>query len=110
MVGSRRRKWRQQQKRYSYRKGAVWRAALHEALLPTSIYYVRMYIEGVDMSQPTKRAPLRVGIIGAGWPGERHAEGYLADGAAQVVAISDLEPARRAAFAARYGATRTYAD
>jgi predicted dehydrogenase len=62
------------------------------------------------LSQPIKRAPLRVGIIGAGWPGERHAEGYLADGAAQVVAISDLEPVRRAAFAARYGATRTYAD
>src|ERR1041384_4815708 len=62
------------------------------------------------MTQPTKRAPLRVGIIGAGWPGERHAEGYLASGEAQVVAVSDLEPARRAAFAAQYAVPTTYAD
>src|SRR5258705_7433597 len=62
------------------------------------------------MTQPTKRAPLRVGVIGAGWPGERHAEGYLASGEALVIAISDLEADRRAAFARRYDVTRTYAD
>jgi predicted dehydrogenase len=62
------------------------------------------------MTQPTKQAPLRVGVIGAGWPGERHAEGYLAGGAAVVVAVSDLEASRRAAFAKHYDVPRTYAD
>lgn len=54
--------------------------------------------------------PLRVGVIGAGWPGERHAEGYLASGAARVVAIADLEAERRAAFARQFGVPRAYAD
>ena len=63
-----------------------------------------------SVSESSNHAPLRVGIIGAGWPGERHAEAYLASGAAQVVAVSDLEPARRAACAARYGVPRAYAD
>jgi predicted dehydrogenase len=62
------------------------------------------------MTQSTKRAPLRVGVIGAGWPGERHAEGYLASGEALVIAISDLEADRRAAFARQFDVTRTYAD
>jgi predicted dehydrogenase len=62
------------------------------------------------MPQPSKSAPLRVGVIGAGWPGERHAEGYLASGEAQVVAVSDLEAARRAAFATHYAVPTTYAD
>src|SRR5262245_32777284 len=62
------------------------------------------------MTQPSKPTPLRVGVIGAGWPGERHAEGYLASGLAQVVAVSDLEPARRAAFATEYAVLRSYAD
>jgi predicted dehydrogenase len=62
------------------------------------------------MTQPAKPAPLRVGVIGAGWPGERHAEGYLASGLAQVVAVSDLEAARRAGFAASYAVPTTYAD
>ena len=53
--------------------------------------------------------PIRIGIIGAGWPGERHAEGYMA-AEAQVVAISDLEEKRRKQFAATYNVSRTYAD
>jgi predicted dehydrogenase len=62
------------------------------------------------MTQPSKHAPLRVGVIGAGWPGERHAEGYLASGEALVLAIGDLEADRRAAFARQYHVARTYAD
>jgi predicted dehydrogenase len=62
------------------------------------------------MTQPTKRAPLRVGVIGAGWPGERHAEGYLLSGTGQVLAVSDLEAGRRAAFARQFDVPRTYAD
>jgi predicted dehydrogenase len=52
---------------------------------------------------------LKVGVIGAGWPGERHAEGYLASGVATVVAVSDLEQARREAFAAHYDVAKSYA-
>lgn len=53
-------------------------------------------------SSSASGAPLRIGIMGAGWPGQRHAEGYRACDGAEVVAISDLDPERREAFAARY--------
>jgi predicted dehydrogenase len=61
---------------------------------------------------PTQKSqpPLQIGIIGAGWPGERHAEGYIASGQAQVVAISDLEPQRREQFSRQYQVPRTYGD
>jgi predicted dehydrogenase len=62
------------------------------------------------MTQSPNQTPLRVGVIGAGWPGQRHAEGYLASGLAQVVAVSDLEATRRAAFAKEYAVPKTYAD
>lgn len=62
------------------------------------------------MTTSTKRAPLRVGVIGAGWPGERHAEGYLAYEDAELVAIADLDDTRRAAFARQYNVPQTYAD
>jgi predicted dehydrogenase len=42
---------------------------------------------------------LRVGILGGGWPGQRHAEGFLASGAWQVVAVADADPLRREALA-----------
>ena len=41
------------------------------------------------MAQTTK-----VGIIGAGWPGRKHAEGYQAAGGFAVVAVADLIPSR----------------
>jgi len=53
--------------------------------------------------------PLRIGIIGAGWPGERHTDGYKACGA-QVVAVSDLNAARREKFAKAHEVPRTYAE
>jgi len=62
------------------------------------------------VSPLTTLSPLRVGIIGAGWPGERHAEGFLASGSAEVLAVSDLDPARRSTLASHYGVARTYAD
>jgi predicted dehydrogenase len=58
----------------------------------------------------SEKKPLRIGVIGAGWPGERHAEGYAASGDALVVAVSDLEENRRAEFAARYNVPSAYAD
>jgi predicted dehydrogenase len=62
------------------------------------------------MPTSTSTPPLRVGVIGAGWPGERHAEGYEAIGSAKVVAVSDLDAPRRTAFASLYRVPRTYAD
>jgi predicted dehydrogenase len=40
-------------------------------------------------------AKLRVGIVGGGWPGQRHAEGFLASGAWEIAAVADLDPVRR---------------
>lgn len=53
---------------------------------------------------------IRVGIIGAGWPGLKHAEGYKAASGFSVVAVSDLIPARRKKLMEESGATREYAD
>ncbi|MBI1295224.1 hypothetical protein GC175_09735 [bacterium] len=58
---------------------------------------------------PTQ-SPLRIGIIGAGWPGERHTEGFTACGDAVVTAVADLETTRREAFATRYHVPKQYAD
>ncbi len=52
---------------------------------------------------------MRVGIIGAGWPGERHADGYKECDDVEIVAVADLESARRERFARQYGVPRTYA-
>src|SRR4051812_3077522 len=53
---------------------------------------------------------IRVGIIGAGWPGVKHAEGYRGAGGMQVVAVADLIPARRSALAKQFGAAIEYPD
>src|SRR5215469_8837152 len=41
---------------------------------------------------------IRVGILGAGWPGMRHAEGYRDAGGFEVAAVADLIPSRRKAL------------
>jgi predicted dehydrogenase len=51
---------------------------------------------------------LRVGIIGAGWPGQQHAKGFAAAGGFKVVAVSDLIPARREKLAAEYKVAHQY--
>jgi predicted dehydrogenase len=53
---------------------------------------------------------IRVGIIGAGWPGGKHAEGYKAAGGFQLVAVADLIPARRRKLMADFSMGREYAD
>ena len=52
----------------------------------------------------------RVGIVGAGWPGRKHAEGYQAAGGFAVLAVADLIPSRRRAVMEQFGATREYAE
>ena len=44
----------------------------------------------------------RVGIIGAGWPGQQHAKGFAAAGGFKITAVADLIPARREKLAAEY--------
>ena len=53
---------------------------------------------------------IRVGIIGAGWPGLRHAEGYKAAGGCQIMAVADLIPARRRKLIELVGTAREFAD
>ena len=52
--------------------------------------------------------PLGIGIIGVGYPGERHAEGCLESGLTRLVAASDLDKTRLSAFSRTYGAARGY--
>jgi predicted dehydrogenase len=47
---------------------------------------------------------LRVGIVGGGWPGQRHLEGFLASGAWEIAAVADLDPDRRRELARDTGA------
>ena len=51
---------------------------------------------------------IRVGIIGAGWPGQAHAAGYAASGGYKVVAVADLIPARREKLVAEHKNARQY--
>lgn len=48
---------------------------------------------------------LRVGVLGAGQAGERHAIGFAANSEAEVVAVADLDRSRVEALAHRLGAT-----
>ncbi len=53
---------------------------------------------------------VRIGIIGAGWPGQQHARGCLAAGGFKLVAVSDLIPERRKKLMAEFSIAREYAD
>ena len=52
----------------------------------------------------------RIGIIGAGWPGQAHARGCADAGGIKVVAVADLIPARRKQIITEFGAAKEYAD
>ena len=54
--------------------------------------------------------PVRVGIIGGGWPGQMHAKGYVAAGGFKVLAIADLIPSRREKFLSEHPGARQFAD
>lgn len=53
---------------------------------------------------------IRVGIVGAGWPGVKHAEGYKGAGGFQVAAVADLIPSRRKALLQQYPGAAEFAD
>jgi predicted dehydrogenase len=51
---------------------------------------------------------IRVGIIGAGWPGGAHARGYKEAGGFKIVAVADLIPQRRKKLMGDFGAGTEY--
>ena len=54
---------------------------------------------------------IRVGVIGAGWPGGQHARGYQeAGGGFKVVAVADLIPERRKTLVSGFGVGKEYAS
>ena len=53
---------------------------------------------------------INVGLVGLGWPGQRHAEGIQGSDLGELYAACDLNEARRAAFAAKYAPKRLFAD
>jgi predicted dehydrogenase len=53
---------------------------------------------------------IRVGILGAGWPGAAHAKGYKEAGGFKIVAVADLIPERRKKLMSEYGIGREFAD
>src|SRR4051812_38139351 len=53
---------------------------------------------------------IRAGIIGAGWPGVKHAEGYRAASGFTVAAVADLIPARRKALLQQCPGAAEHAD
>jgi predicted dehydrogenase len=53
---------------------------------------------------------LRVGIAGAGWPGQAHAKGYKEAAGCKIVAVADLIPDRRRKIMSEFGATKEFAD
>lgn len=53
---------------------------------------------------------IRVGILGAGWPGAKHAEGYKGAGGFEVTAVADLIPARRKSIVKIFPRAREFVD
>jgi predicted dehydrogenase len=52
---------------------------------------------------------IRTGIIGAGWPGQAHAKGYLASGGYKLLAVADLIPSRRREMMDQFKIPREFA-
>jgi len=53
---------------------------------------------------------IRLGILGAGWPGRKHAEGAKASGGYKLAAVADLIPARRQEVMSILGTAREMDD
>lgn len=62
------------------------------------------------MAIQTDQPALRVGIIGGGWPGRRHAEGFRASGAWTIAAVADTDAGRRAALVELVGGATAFAS
>lgn len=58
----------------------------------------------------TSKEQLGIGIIGLGWPGQRHAEAIEATEKARLTAVADLDSTRRETTSEKYPAARVYID
>jgi predicted dehydrogenase len=53
---------------------------------------------------------IKLGIIGGGWPGRKHAEGAKQSGGYRVTAVADLIPDRRRAIMAEFNGAKEFDD
>jgi predicted dehydrogenase len=53
---------------------------------------------------------IRLGIMGAGWPGSAHAKGCQSSGGFKLVAVADLIPQRRKKLMADFGIAKEFAE
>jgi len=53
---------------------------------------------------------IKVGIIGAGWPGKAHAKGYIGSGGYRLIAVADLIPSRRKEMIDEFKIAREHAS
>lgn len=56
------------------------------------------------------RQPLRVGVVGLGWPGRVHIEAYQQIPGVQVAAIADIDESRLSEIGARYDVSRRFTE
>ncbi|MFX4272979.1 Gfo/Idh/MocA family protein [Propionibacteriaceae bacterium Y1685] len=61
-------------------------------------------------SSVTTAAPLRAGVVGLGWAGEQHMEGYLSAPEVELVAIAGMEADKLDVLGEKYGVAGRYAD
>src|ERR1700737_4110363 len=66
--------------------------------------------QGTARSTFRMKEKLKLGIIGAGWPGQMHAQALRANGEAGLYACADVEERRRTAFEKEYAPEKSFAD
>src|SRR6202022_3273074 len=66
--------------------------------------------QGTARSTFRMKEKLKLGIIGAGWPGQMHAQALRANGEASLYACADVDERRRTAFEKEYAPEKSFAD
>lgn len=56
------------------------------------------------------KSKINVGIVGLGWPGQRHAEAVLASSTGELFACADTNEERRAAFVEQFAPKKSFAS
>src|SRR5207302_2012023 len=66
--------------------------------------------QGTARSTFRMKEILKLGIIGAGWPGQIHAQALRTKGEANLYGCADLDERRRTAFEKEYAPEKSFAD